>query len=29
MREDIVEELKRWSFSVLEKTNENYNGLPA
>ena len=29
MREDVVEELKRWSSSVLEKTNENYNGLPA
>ena len=29
MQEAVIQELKRWSASVLEKTNENYNGLPA
>jgi hypothetical protein len=27
--ESVIKELRRWSASVLEKTNENYNGLPA
>ncbi len=28
-REEIVKEIRRWSSSVLEKTSDNYNGLPA
>ena len=28
-REEIVIEIRRWSSSVLEKTSDNYNGLPA